>query len=138
MEPPSDPSEAPELSDLQLSLLRVLWDRREATAAEVHEALREQDRALAPTTVATLLTRLEKRGLVDHSVRGRSFVYRAKLAEHDVRRSMLARLTEFFFGGDPTALVSHLLGGRRVGTDELASITRMMDETRESDPEDRS
>jgi BlaI family transcriptional regulator, penicillinase repressor len=125
----------PQLSDLQLELLRVLWDRGEATAAAVHEALREQDRALAPTTVATLLSRLEKRGWVSHESRGRTYVYRASVPEHEVRRSMLAKLTTFFFGGDSAALVSHLLGGRTVAPDELAAIERMIADARESDSE---
>jgi predicted transcriptional regulator len=125
----------PQLSDLQLELLRVLWDRGEATAAEVHERLHERDRALAPTTVATLLSRLEKRGLVAHDNRGRTYVYRASVPEHEVRRSMLAKLTTFFFGGDPQALVSHLLGGGAVAPSDLAAIERLVAEVRESDPE---
>jgi len=128
----------PQLSDLQLALLRVLWDRGEATAAEVHEALRDLDRALAPTTVATLLTRLEKRGLVRHASRGRAYVYRAAVPEHEVRRTMLTKLTDYFFAGDPAALVSHLLGGREVTPEELAAIHRLVDGSRgESGDDDR-
>lgn len=122
----------PQLSDLQLELLRVLWDRGEATAAEVHEHL---DRELAPTTVATLLSRLEKRGLVTHESRGRTYVYRASVPEQEVRRSMLAKLTTFFFGGDSAALVSHLLGGRTVAPADLEAIERLVADARESDPE---
>jgi len=125
----------PQLSDLQLELLRVLWDRGEATAAEVHETLREADRALAPTTVATLLSRLEKRGFVTHESRGRTYVYRACVAEQAVRSSMVAKLTTFFFGGDPAALVSHLLGGRTVAPEDLEAIERLVADARESDPE---
>ena len=120
----------PQLSDLQLALLRILWDRGEATAAEVHEGLRDLDRALAPTTVATLLSRLEKRGLVHHESRGRAYVYRATVPEHEVRRSMLAKVTDYFFAGDPAALVSHLLGGREVTPEELAAIHRLVDASR--------
>lgn len=123
----------PQLSDLQLALLRVLWTRHEATAVEVHEALRADDRSLAPTTVATLLQRLEKRGLVEHSLRGRTYVYRACVAEEEVRRSMLGKVTDFFFAGDPAALVSHLLGGRRVRPEDLAAIRRLIDQAGESD-----
>jgi len=123
----------PQLSDLQLALMRILWDRGLATAAEVHEAL--HDRGLAPTTVATLLTRLEKRGLVSHSARGRSFVYRADVSEHEVRRSMLAKLTEFFFAGDPAALVSHLTGGARLDAQQLQEARGLIAARRESDDE---
>ena len=68
-----------QLTDLQLALLRVLWTRGEATVTEMVEALRPE-RDLAPTTVATLLSRLEKRRVVSHSTRARQYVYRARVS----------------------------------------------------------
>lgn len=127
--PPNDP----QLSDLQLALMRVLWDQSEATVAEVHASLKGDAAGLAPTTVATLLGRLEKRGLVTHTSRGRTFVYRAGVPEQDVRRSMLAKLTEFFFAGDPSALVSHLTGNERLAPDEIEQARRLVASARESD-----
>jgi predicted transcriptional regulator len=127
--PPSDL----QLSDLQLALLRVLWDRTEATVVEVQAALGGEAAKLAPTTVATLLGRLEKRGLVTHTSRGRTFVYRASVPEHDVRRTMLAKLTEFFFAGDPNALVSHLTGNDRLAPEEIEHARRLVASARESD-----
>jgi predicted transcriptional regulator len=112
-----------QLSDLQLALMRVVWDRGEATATDVHAAMSER---LAPTTVATMLTRLERRGLLGHRLRGRAYVYYARVPEHEVRRSMLTRLTDWFFGGDPRELLSHLLGTGQVSPDELASIERLI------------
>lgn len=102
-------SESIQLSDLQLALMRILWDRREANSLEVHSELLAHARELAPTTVATMLSRLEKKGLLTHRVEGRQFIYRPLVSEHEVRRSMLARLTDYFFRGDVTALVSHLV-----------------------------
>jgi BlaI family transcriptional regulator, penicillinase repressor len=130
------------LSDLQLAILRILWDRGEATAADVHALVCEGDRDLAPTTVATMLSRLEKRELVKHRTRGRQYVYRAAVEERDVRRSMLRRVTDFFFGGETSALLSHLVGTDDVDGDALDEIRRLVrtgsDEpgpTRESDDE---
>jgi BlaI family transcriptional regulator, penicillinase repressor len=129
-----------QLSDQQLAFMRVLWDRGEATAQDVLAALTEQGHALAPTTVATVLTRLERKGLVAHRRRGRQFVYRARAGEPEIRRSMLARLTDFFFGGDPEALVSHLTAGRGLGEDDLEEVRRLIAQKeqgpRESDPDD--
>jgi predicted transcriptional regulator len=123
-----------QLSDLQLAIMRVLWDREEATAADVHAEL-QTDRELAPTTVATLLSRLEKRGLVAHRARGRQYVYRPKVSEQEVRRSMLRRLTEFFFGGDQAALVSHLVRADDIQPQDLQGIVDLLS-LRESDRED--
>jgi predicted transcriptional regulator len=115
-----------QLSDQQLAFMRVLWDRGEATAQDVQIALAEQGHALAPTTVATVLGRLERKGLVGHRRSGRQFVYRARAGEQEIRRSMLARLTDFFFGGDPDALVSHLTAGRGLGEADLEEVRRLI------------
>jgi len=125
-----------QLSDQQLAFMRVLWDLGEATAADVHEALTEQGQTLAPTTVATTLTRLEKRGLVGHRTRGRQYVYQALVAEHEARRTMLARLTDYFFGGDTEALVTHLTDAE-IGEDDLEEVKKMItDRERESKEDD--
>lgn len=120
-------SEAPALTELQISLLRVLWDRNEATVAEICEALRSE-RPLAPTTVATLLSRLEKRGVVSHRTVARQYVYRAIVSEQDVRQSMVGELTERLFDGDVTALVNHLLVSEAVGPDDLRKVRALLAE----------
>jgi predicted transcriptional regulator len=76
---------APRLTPPQLQILRVLWERAEATVVEIHQALRAE-RPLAATTIATLLSRLEKRGLVAYRTEGRQYVYRAVLQEQDLAR----------------------------------------------------
>jgi predicted transcriptional regulator len=118
--------ESPELTDLQLAVLRVLWRGGEPTVQQIQAAL-HPERPLAVTTVATLLSRLEKRGVVVHRSEGRVYRYRACLTEEEARRSMVGGLAGRLFGGDVTALVSHLLGGEHVGADDLARIREMID-----------
>lgn len=110
-----------QLTDLQIALMRVLWERGEATAAEICEAVRPE-RGLAQTTIATLLSRLEKRGVVRHRTEARQYVYRATVSEHEVRRSMVGELTERLFGGDVPALVTHLLSAREVSAGDLERV----------------
>ncbi len=114
-----------QLSALQIAILRVLWQRGEATVAQVQEALLAE-RGLAHTTVATLLMRLAKRGLVARSPQGRSFVYRALVEESDIRRSMVSALTEGLFGGDPSALVHHLIDEGDLDKEELARLRKLL------------
>lgn len=115
------------LGDLQHAILRVLWERREATVVEVLEALSdERDRAL--TTIATMLTKMEKRGLVAHRSEGRQFVFRALVSESQVRRSMVAELTSRLFGGDTTALVSHLLEEQEIDEREIERLRGLIAE----------
>ncbi len=109
------------LSDLQLVLMRVFWLRSSATAAEVVSDLRAT-RPLAHTTVATLLSRLEKRGLLHATREGRQVTYRAAVSQQEVRRSMVSALLTGLFDGEARGLLSHLVDQRRIGADELAEI----------------
>jgi BlaI family transcriptional regulator, penicillinase repressor len=109
------------LSDLQLSLMRVFWSRPGASAADVVAELRTT-RPLAHTTVATLLSRLEKRGLLVATRDGRQVTYRAAVSRRDVRRSMVSALLAGLFDGEARGLVSHLVDQRHIAPDELAEI----------------
>jgi predicted transcriptional regulator len=120
-------SETHQLTELQIAIMRVLWDRGRATVAEIQEALRAE-RGLALTTVATLLSRLEKRGVVSHVTRHRQFVYRALVTEAEVRHSMVHELTERLFDGDVAAMMSHLLTGREISPGDLERIKAMLDQ----------
>jgi predicted transcriptional regulator len=116
-----------QITDLQLDILRLLWAQGEATVAEVHEAL-PSHRPLAASTVATLLSRLEKRELISHRTSGRRHVYRAEISEEQVRSSVLDTVTEGVFGGDIAALVSHLLDARSVQPGDIERVRQLLDQ----------
>ena len=107
--------------------MQVLWSRREATVTEVHAALLE-DRGLAPTTIATMLKRMEAKGVVTHRVEGRQFVYRALISEEAVKRSMVGELTSRLFRGDPLALVNHLIAEHEIDAGELGRLESLIRE----------
>jgi BlaI family penicillinase repressor len=113
------------LGDLQLAIMRVLWGHGEATVSDVHETL-EPERGLALTTIATMLTKMEKKGVVDHRAEGRRFIYRPLVSEGQVRRSMVSDLTSQLFRGDVTALVNHLLSEHDIDSGELAQLRQMI------------
>src|SRR5512139_1060070 len=109
------------LGDLQHAIMTVLWQREEATVADVHAALRPS-RRLAPTTIATMLRKMEDKGVVAHRADGRQFVYRPTVTEAQVRRSMVGELVERLFDGDPGALVAHLVSEHEIDAAELADL----------------
>lgn len=113
------------LGDLQHAIMDILWRRGEATVSDVHEAL-WKSRKLAPTTVATMLVKLERKGVVVHRTEGRRYIYRPLVSRHEVRQSMVADLVDRLFGGDPSALVSHLVDTHAVDADELHEIERIL------------
>ncbi|HTY05212.1 MAG TPA: BlaI/MecI/CopY family transcriptional regulator [Gemmatimonadales bacterium] len=114
-----------QLTELQLAILRILWARREATVLDVWQAL-HAERELAQTTVATMLSRLERRGVVTRRVQARRYHYRAAVTEAEVRRSMVGELTARLFGGDVTALMQHLLSAGDVTPDDRARMREMI------------
>ncbi len=125
------------LTKLQLAIMHVLWARGEATVLDIHDELRGQ-RRIAQSTIATLLSRMEDRKIVDHRAEERQYVYRARVSEEQVRRSVVhefSELTGRLFSGDVAGLVSQLLSARDVQPDDLARtreiIERMERELRE-------
>jgi len=119
-------SETHQLTDLQFAVMRVLWETGEASVTEIWEALRPE-RGLAQTTVATLLTRLERRGAVTHRSRARQYLYSAAITEADVQNVMVRELTERLFDGDVAALMSHLLTARAVSPGDLARVKKLVE-----------
>ena len=117
------------LSELQLALMRVLWDNADASAGEVLDAL-QPTRRLAYTTVATLLSRLEKRGAVAASRQGRQIRYRAALSESEVKRSMVAGLLANLFAGNAAALLSHLARENEIDSGDLDRIRALLNQGR--------
>ena len=66
------------LGDLQLHIMQVLWQKSQPlTVSDVQQQLAGRD--LAYTTVATMLSKMEARGLVGHKEEGRRFLYYAKI-----------------------------------------------------------
>jgi BlaI family penicillinase repressor len=112
------------LGDLQLAILRALWQRREAAVSEVHEAL--SDRGLALTTIATMLRKMEEKGLVAHKEQGRQFLYRAKVDPELVQSNLVGDLVARLFDGDPLALVNHLVRAGEIDLAELDDLRRQV------------
>lgn len=143
------------LGDLQLRIMQVLWERGGQTVADVHEALQRQsssghsvpavssqsapesdrstlDRPLAYTTVATMLRKMEDRGLVSHDSDGRKFVYHASIKADAVTRSMAGHVLDRLFEGSLADLVHHMLTEREVSHAELARLEQLIAERKEA------
>ncbi len=114
-----------QLGDLQLAIMRVLWERGEAPAIEVHRALLEE-RGLAVTTIKTMLRKLEEYGCVEHRTNGRQFIYRPAIAEADVRHGMVGELVQRLFSGDSAALVNHLVQSGEINADDLDGLGKIV------------
>ena len=109
------------LGELQLRIMKVLWDRGEASVAEVLEGLGDR-RNLAYTTVATMLRKMETRGLVSHRSEGRSFIYTPAYS----REQVTARFLNKVFDGAMDQLVLSLLEASDASADELKDLEKLI------------
>ena len=107
------------VGDLQFKIMQVLWQRAECGVSDVFADI-SKERDLAYTTIATMLRKMEVRGLVAHRADGRAFIYRVAIDSHTVTSSTSEHLIDRFFEGSLADLVSHLLDTREVSRAELA------------------
>jgi predicted transcriptional regulator len=119
------------LGDLQLRIMKVLWERGEATVSDVHQAV-SGERRLAYTTVATMLRKMEARGLVNHRLEGRSFFYRALVPAEAVSQGMADHLLDRLFEGSLANMVRHLLTTREVSRQELSKLEKLIAERKKA------
>jgi predicted transcriptional regulator len=122
-------AEPERLGRLQLAIMHQLWKCGEATVTQVHHAL-FPTHGLAPTTIATMLKKMEVKGVVSHRAEGRRYVYRATITEAAVRKTMVAEVVERLFGGSVTAVASHLLDEYDVDRHELDELQALIDRAR--------
>src|SRR5580693_3381135 len=117
----------PLLTEAELRLMKIVWQKGHATVAEVAAALpKELD--LAYNTVLTTLRILETKGYLRHAKAkdARAFVYRPVVSRVDATRSAVRQLLRRFFGDSPGALVLNLLEDETLGEAELEKIRKLL------------
>ncbi len=114
------------LGDLQLRIMKVLWDFGPTGVAEVQRHL--GGNRLAYTTVATMLRKMEDRGLVRHREEGRRFIYEPAVSAEAVTRCMADDLVNRLFQGSLADAVTHLIQSREVSHEELDRLEQLIRE----------
>jgi len=117
---------SPTLTEAELRLMKVLWQRGSATTAEITEALAEGDVELAGSTVRTMLGILEGKGYLESTVEGRTRRYRPVVSRKEARRSALNYFLSRFFDGSREELLLNLLGDEEVSDEELARLRELV------------
>jgi len=116
------------LTDGELPLMQVLWEKKRATVGDVVASL-PADPPLAYSTVLTTLRILEAKGYVQHTKEGRAFVYEPVVVQEEASRKALDTLLNRFFGGSCELLVVNLLKEEAIGGAELGRIKKMITES---------
>jgi predicted transcriptional regulator len=113
-----------QLTERQLQILNVIWERGRATVAEVSHALRRT--RLARKTIGTLLSRMEEQGLVSHTVEAREFVYSALVTREQVARAKVRSMLDYVLGGSASPLIRYALEEDEVAPGDIARVEELL------------
>lgn len=118
------------LTEAELRLMDVLWEKSAATVGEVAEAL-PKELNLAYNTVLTTLRILEEKGYVEHTKPkdARAFVYRPRVGRDEAGRSAVRYLVSRFFRNSPELLVLNILKDEELSKKELKRIRTLLSES---------
>jgi len=117
------------LTEAELRLMDVLWQKGRATVADVTEALPPPP--LAYNTVLTTMRILEQKGYVTHQEEGRAYVYQPLIQRDDAAKSAVGQLVSRFFGNKSAALALRLVEEQRPSDDELARLKKLIEQYEE-------
>lgn len=115
------------LTDAELRLMEVLWEKGTATVSEVVDGL-PKNVDLAYSTVLTTLRILENKGHVRHTKDGRAFVYSPIIGRAQAREHAVTHLLRRFFEDSPELLMLNLMEGKKIGVKELARLRKRIEE----------
>jgi BlaI family transcriptional regulator, penicillinase repressor len=116
------------IPDSELDVLKVLWDRGQATVREVLETLRSAGRQWSYATVATLLDRLETKGVVTSDRSELAFVYKPVVSNLEVRQKRVNNLVDKLYQGEPGLLVLHLLKSHPLDPRQAKEVRALLEE----------
>ncbi len=116
------------LTDAELRLMEVVWQRGESTVADVAESVPQ----LAYSTVLTTLRILEEKGYLTHTKQGRAFVYAPVVDRTEASRNAVRHLLNRFFGNRPDLLVLNMMEDEAISSGELERLKKLINEEKES------
>lgn len=117
------------LTEAELRIMQVLWEKGPATVQQVLEAL-PREKPLAYNSVLTIIRILEKKGYVRHVKDKRAHVYTARVDRKDATRSEVRRLVSRFFGDSHELLVLNILEEQSIDAEELARVRQLLERSK--------
>ena len=119
-------------TDVELSILRILWELGPATVRQVHEALCvARDESLAYTAALKMMQTMTEKGLLKRDESGRSHIYRPAQARERTLRQLVDDLMERAFGGSALELVNTALSDRPLDGAERLAVEKLLTKAKE-------
>ncbi len=103
--------------------MNVIWNRGSATTREVLDAL-AGERHFAYTTLSTILTILNRKGIVTHQKKNKAFVYKPVVSRREMTKRAVEELTKKFFDGSKESLKQYLMGSGKVATRKVRPVKK--------------
>lgn len=119
-------SQTEQPTELELEILRVLWDKSPLLVRDVRIALEEAGRPLAHSTVITMLNIMHRKGFLKRRRDGKSFWFWPASPREATTGKMVGSLLSRLFNGSPAAMVLNLLQTADVDSEELAEIRKLV------------
>jgi BlaI family penicillinase repressor len=118
------------LTDTELKLMEVLWEKGTATVSDVVETLSKTAKSNPPaySTVLTILRILENKGHIKHTKEGRAFVYRPVIPREKAQETAITHLLRRFFENSPELLVLNLLERGKISAEKLQQLRKQIEE----------
>ena len=116
-----------QLTDSEQNIMRILWDRGEASVREITDIL-SKDKKTAYTTVQTMCKILADKGYADFHKQGKAFIYSPKITQQEARQGALTSMLNKFFGGSPKVLAQHLLEETNIDLKDLEELQNKIDQ----------
>lgn len=111
----------------ELAILGILWDRGPSTVQDVHQALQQSGKTGYTTTLKLMQIMLEKGLLVRKGAGGRRHIYRPAESEEKTQKRVVKELLNKAFANSAEKLVMRALSVKRVSSEELNNIRRILD-----------
>jgi len=125
------PKKSPTLTEAELRLMEVLWQRGPATVHSVMEALPPKP-LLAYNSVLTTIRILEKKGYVQHVKEGRAHLYMPLVGREEATRFEIKNLVGRFFKNSHELLLLNILEDKNIDAGELTKLRQLLDEGKKS------
>jgi predicted transcriptional regulator len=115
----------PPLSEAQLEIMNVVWDRGQCSVADVLEVLLQR-RQVSRNTVQTMLIRLEEKGWLASRIEAGSLIFRSPIDRQEAQQHVISKVVDNVFDGSAEGMVLALLGSRKLDAAELERIRKLI------------
>jgi predicted transcriptional regulator len=115
------------LTELELEIMRLVWDVEEASVDDIEAALKQSERPLSQQSIRTMLAILRDKGYVKRRRVGRGYLYREAVKAEQAQKNILTDIINRLYDGSSANLVATLVNQEMLSKEELSKLRQMID-----------